>query len=67
MPFEQSDDSESDVIKLIKQRLSGFETEQGRLKGLSYQPRTNDVVITTSPKVRGTSKQVVSLFFFVVF
>jgi Sulfotransferase domain len=39
------------VINLMKQRLSGLETEHGRLQGLSYEPHSKDeVVITTTPK-----------------
>ena len=50
MPFEQNESSE-DSIALLKQRLSGFETEEGRLSGLSYVPKSADeVIITTSPK-----------------
>lgn len=53
MPLEKCDfiGQDSEAIRLIKQRLSNFETEEGRLRGLSYKPRSNDIVITTSPKV----------------
>lgn len=55
MPFEESSNIESEAIALMKQRLSGFETEEGRLKGLSYIPLyPNEVVITTTPKAGTT-------------
>ena len=55
MPFEEISKKESDAIALMKTRLSGFETEEGRLKGLSYAPKYRDeVVITTSPKAGTT-------------
>jgi hypothetical protein len=58
MPFEEHSTSISDVIALMKKRLGGFETEQGRLKGLSYVPHNeNEVVITTTPKAGTTWMQ----------
>lgn len=55
MPFEEQSASESEAISLMKKRLSKFETEQGRLKGLSYVPKSPDeVVITTTPKAGTT-------------
>ena len=54
MPVEQASSS-CDVIELMKQRLSGFETEKGRLQGLNYQPKSNEeVIISTSPKAGTT-------------
>ena len=54
MPFELSE-SDSIAIEALKQRLSGFETEEGRLKGLGYKPLTSsEVIITTSPKAGTT-------------
>jgi hypothetical protein len=55
MPTEQVRSIDSSAIEQLKRRLSKFETEEGRLKGLSYQPRANDIVITTTPKVRHSS------------
>ena len=52
MPAETVNADDSQAIELLKRRLSGFETEKGRLQGLSYQPRPDDVCITTTPKVR---------------
>lgn len=50
MPFEETKSS-SDAIALLKKRLSGFETEEGRLSGLNYVPKSKDeVMITTTPK-----------------
>ena len=65
MPFEEhsttsssSSSTSSDVIALMKKRLGGFETEEGRLKGLSYVPHNdNEVVITTTPKAGTTWMQ----------
>jgi hypothetical protein len=60
MPFEEKADKQSDAIALLKSRLSGFETEEGRLKGLSYVPGPNEVAITTTPKAGTTWLQQVS-------
>lgn len=50
MPFEETESS-TNAIALLKKRLSGFETEEGRLLGLSYTPKSSDeVLITTTPK-----------------
>lgn len=59
MPFELGAAAVqvSDEVALLKQRLSGFETEQGRLKGLAYRPRANDVAISTTPKAGTTWMQ----------
>lgn len=62
MPAEQQSGEESKGIALMKTRLSGFETEEGRLKGLSYQPRPNDVAITTTPKAGTTWLQQVGFW-----
>lgn len=60
MPVEDLSKTESESIVQLKSRLSGFETEIGRLKGLSYVPKANDVVITTTPKAGTTWLQQVS-------
>lgn len=61
MPFEEQSSSESETIALMKERLSKFETEDGRLKGLSYVPKSPDEVgITTTPKAGTTWCQQVS-------
>ena len=66
MPKEQQLGTESDGIALLKSRLGRFETEEGRLSGLNYQPRPNDVVITTTPKAGTTWLQQVGFFFSVI-
>jgi hypothetical protein len=65
MPFEEQNlNTQDDAnVALMKQRLSGFETEQGRLLGLSYVPlRQDEVVITTTPKAGTTWTQQVRTF-----
>jgi Sulfotransferase domain len=57
MPFEKQSADVSAEVAQLKQRLSRFETEAGRLKGLAYQPRENDVAITTTPKAGTTWMQ----------
>ena len=47
-------EQQSDAIVLLKERLSKFETVSGRLRGLSYKPNPNDVVIATTPKAGTT-------------
>lgn len=55
MPFEaNAKEKQSAEISLLKQRLSKFETEEGRLHGLAYKPRANDVGLSTSPKAGTT-------------
>jgi Sulfotransferase domain len=49
-----SGENQSAAIILLKQRLSKFETEEGRLHNLAYKPRPNDVGISTSPKAGTT-------------
>ena len=53
MPYEDAKPSQqqSEQIVKLRERLSKFETEEGRLLGLSYVPKSVDeVIITTSPK-----------------
>jgi Sulfotransferase domain len=52
-----TNDHQSDAIRLMKQRLSKFETVEGRLHGLAYKPKANDVVISTTPKAGTTWMQ----------
>ena len=53
MPVEL-DLSGSEGIKALKQRLQGLETEEGRLKGLTFTPRDSDLFIVTTPKAGTT-------------
>ena len=57
MPIEQDQVSSTPALALLKQRLSKFETEEGRMKGLSYLPRPNDIVISTAAKAGTTWRQ----------
>jgi len=55
MPIEKEyTDKQSESIVLLKQKLSKFETEEGRLHGLAYKPRPNDIGISTTPKAGTT-------------
>lgn len=58
MPKEDfKDKSVSQAVLDLRKKLSSFETEEGRLKGLSYEPRPNDVAISTTPKAGTTWMQ----------
>lgn len=55
MPIETNfRETQSSALILLKHRLSKFETEEGRLHGLSYKPRANDIGISTTPKAGTT-------------
>jgi Sulfotransferase domain len=55
MPIERSVVAEqTDAIILLKQRLSNFETREGRLQGLAFTPLSDDVAISTTPKAGTT-------------
>jgi hypothetical protein len=55
MPIETNTRvNQSAAITLLKERLSKFETNEGRLHGLAYKPRPNDVGISTTPKAGTT-------------
>ncbi len=49
MPFEITP-SVSACIQQMKECLSKLETEHGRLKGVNFQPRADDVFVVSPPK-----------------
>ena len=50
MADEQTKIVESEGIKALKVRLKGECTDQAKLSGLAFRPRTTDVIIVTTPK-----------------
>ena len=50
MPFEAQTTGDSDAVNEMKSKLSKLETPIGRLTGLRFQPRPQDVFIVTPPK-----------------
>lgn len=49
MPFEDTPSSCGAVARL-KQRLTLLETERGRMAGVGFQARPDDVFVVTPPK-----------------
>ena len=58
MPIEQESSTEkSEAAAALGKRLSGFETEEGRLRGLDFVPGPRDIGISTTPKAGTTWMQ----------
>ncbi|EDQ92076.1 uncharacterized protein MONBRDRAFT_22879 [Monosiga brevicollis MX1] len=56
MPHE-AEHQDSEAMKLLKQRLGGLETEEGRTKGLEFKPQPTDCFVVTTPKAGTTWMQ----------